>query len=575
MQRNERVSPHDLPGGRQRPAYPALRRRGAAHRVARGPRGGRGRHSPGKRGRPRYRDAAGLPQGREPPALPGAGRHRARGLPLSAAAHGLFPAARRAAGRPAHRQGRRVPGARSSPAQARVPVRAGLRGRTRRHCASRRRRPERRTQPRRQFPRLPHPERQQEFDLGRAAPVAFADHLRRARRLGLPRALPALQGAAAAVDFAPMITSREIRLKSRLVGMPSAENFELVTVSVPRPGPGEVQVQNLWMTVDPYMRGRMADRASYTPSSRPGKEVPALGARLGALPRGAAIGEIAASNSTMYGWRPNFQVGETLQGGAIGEVAASDDPRFQPGDLVSSWFGWRERFNAPGGSLQKVDTVGLSPQAFLGVAGSPGLTAWVGLLKIAMPKPGDVVFVSAASGAVGSVACQIAKLKGHTVIGSAGGAAKCAFVKHIGVDHVIDYKAAGDLTEALLHVAPAGIDVYFENVGCEHLEAALAAANPFARSAICGMISPYNATELPTGPRNIMFVMGKSLRLEGYDIATYLDFMPEFQSEMTSWIQEGKVTWRETVDHGIENAPAAFLKLFKGENFGKMLVTLG
>src|SRR5882672_10754943 len=137
-----------------------------------------------------------------------------------------------------------------------------------------------------------------------------------------------------------MITSREIRLKSRLVGMPSADNFELVTVPVPRPAPGEVQVQNLWMTVDPYMRGRMADRASYTPSSRPGKEVPALGARLGALPRGAAIGEIAASNSTMYGWRPNFQVGETLQGGAIGEVAASDDPRFKPGDLVSSWFGW-------------------------------------------------------------------------------------------------------------------------------------------------------------------------------------------------------------------------------------------
>src|SRR6267154_1299844 len=170
-----------------------------------------------------------------------------------------------------------------------------------------------------------------------------------------------------------MITSREIRLKSRLVGMPSADNFELVTVPVPRPGPGEVQVQNLWITVDPYMRGRMADRAIYTPSSRPGKELP------------GAIGEIAASNSTMYGWRPNFQVGETLQGGAIGEVAASYDPRFKPGDLVSSW---------------------------------------VGLRKIAMPKPGDVVFVSAASGAGGCAVSQIAKLKGHTVVGSAGGAAK-------------------------------------------------------------------------------------------------------------------------------------------------------
>jgi NADPH-dependent curcumin reductase CurA len=185
-----------------------------------------------------------------------------------------------------------------------------------------------------------------------------------------------------------MITSREIRLKSRPVGMPSADDFELATVSVPRPPPGEVQVQNLWMAVDPYMRGRMAHRASYVPSFRPGKKL-----------HGGAIGEIAAANSTMYGWRPPFQLGEALEGGAFGEVAASDDPRFKSGDLVSSWLGWRERFNAPAGTLQKLDTFGLPPQAFLGVAGMPGLTAWVGLLTIAMLKPGDVVFVSAASGA--------------------------------------------------------------------------------------------------------------------------------------------------------------------------------
>jgi len=198
-----------------------------------------------------------------------------------------------------------------------------------------------------------------------------------------------------------MITSREIRLKSRPDGMPSADNFELATVSVPRPAPGEVQVQNLWMTVDPYMRNRMADRASYAPSSQPGKEV-----------HEGAIGGIAASNSTMYGWRPPFQLGEALDGGAIGEVAASDDPRFKPGDLVSSWFGWREWFNAPTANLQKLDTFGLPPQAFLGVAGMPGLTAWVGLLKIAMLKPGDVVFVSAASGAVGSVVCRSPSSRG-------------------------------------------------------------------------------------------------------------------------------------------------------------------
>src|SRR5712671_4150973 len=197
-----------------------------------------------------------------------------------------------------------------------------------------------------------------------------------------------------------MITSREIRLKSRPVGMPNADNFELVTVSVPSPAPGEVQVQNLWMAVDPYMRNRMAHRASYAASSQPDKEV-----------HRGAIGEIAASNSTMYGWRPPFQLGEALDGGAIGEVAASDDHRFKPGDLVSSWFGWREWFNAPAANLQKLDTFGLPPQAFLGVAGMPGLTAWVGLLKIAMLEAGDVVFVSVAAGAVGSVEHHVARFK--------------------------------------------------------------------------------------------------------------------------------------------------------------------
>src|SRR6476469_6883057 len=240
------------------------------------------------------------------------------------------------------------------------------------------------------------------------------------------------------------------------------------------------------MTVDPYMRGRMVDRASYVPP---------------------------------------FQLGEPLQGGAIGEVVASDDPRLKRGDLVSTIFGWRESFNAPAANLQKLETLGLPPQAFLGVAGMPGLTSWVGLLKIATLKPGDVVFVSAAAGAVGSAVCQIAKLKGHTVIGSAGGVEKCAFLKEIGVDYVIDYKATGNLTDALLGAAPLGIDVYFDNVGGAHLEAALAAANQFARFALCGMISIYNATGLPDGPRNIMFVVGKSIRLEGFTVSNYFNLI--------------------------------------------------
>src|SRR2546427_7549539 len=230
--------------------------------------------------------------------------------------------------------------------------------------------------------------------------------------------------------FSIMVASREIRLKKRLVGAPSVDNFELATVSVPAPALGEVQVKNLWMSVDPYMRGRMVDRASYHAHLPLGEATPAR-----------EIGEVAASNSTMYGWRPPFKLGEALQGGAIGEVVASEDPRFKPGDLVSSMFGWRERYNAPASTVERLDTLGLPPQAFLGVAGVTGLTAWGGLLKVAALKSGDVVFVSAAAGAVGSVACQIAKLKGHTVIGSAGGANKGAFLRKIGLAHVIDYKA--------------------------------------------------------------------------------------------------------------------------------------
>jgi len=332
-----------------------------------------------------------------------------------------------------------------------------------------------------------------------------------------------------------MVTSREIRLKSRPVGMPAADNFELVTVSVPDLAPEEVQVKNLWMTVDPYMRGRMIDRPSYVPP---------------------------------------FKLGEPLQGGAIGEVTASNDARFKLGDLVSTMFGWREVFNAPASTLQKLDTFGLPPQAFLGVAGMPGLTAWVGLLKIAALKPGDVVFVSAAAGAVGSVVCQIAKIKGHTVIGSAGGSAKGTFLKQIGVDHVIDYKTTDNLTEAVLRMAPNGIDVYFDNVGGEHLEAALTAANRFARFALCGMISQYNLVGQPEGPRNLMLAVAKSIRLEGFIVSNHFNLIPEFRKDMSGWIREGKITWKETVEQGIEKAPAAFLKLFKGENIGKMLVKL-
>jgi len=237
-------------------------------------------------------------------------------------------------------------------------------------------------------------------------------------------------------------------------------------------------------------------------------------------------------------------------------------------------FGWRERYNAPASTVERLNTLRLPPQAFLGVAGVTGLTAWGGLLKIASLKAGDVVFVSSAAGAVGSVACQIAKLKGHRVIGSAGGANKCAFLRDIGVDHVIDYKATSNLADAVLRGAPNGIDVYFDNVGGNHLEAALAAANRYARFVLCGMISQYNTVGLPAGPRNIMFVIGKCIRMEGLDVANYFNLLPEFHQDLSGWIRDGKLVWKESVEQGIENAPIAFLKLFNGENFGKMLVKL-
>ena len=332
-----------------------------------------------------------------------------------------------------------------------------------------------------------------------------------------------------------MTTSREIRLKSRPNGLPTADNFELASVELPDPGSGQVQVRNTWMTVDPYMRGRMNDVQSYAPP---------------------------------------FQIGQALQGGAVGEVVASNDPAFKPGETVQSFFGWREAFNAPASAVQKLETHGLPPQAFLGHAGMPGLTAYVGLLRIAELKEGDVVLVSGAAGAVGSVVCQIAKIKGHTVIGSAGGPEKTAYLREIGVDHVIDYKAERDLTAAVMRAAPGGIDVYFDNVGGACMEAALMAAKPFGRFALCGMISQYNNTDLGEGVRGLVMAVGKSLSLKGFIVSNHTDMQGAFIKDLSAWTAAGKIKARETVKEGIDKAPAAFLGLFKGENLGKMLVKL-
>jgi NADPH-dependent curcumin reductase CurA len=335
--------------------------------------------------------------------------------------------------------------------------------------------------------------------------------------------------------------SREMQLKRRPVGTPVAEDFALVTLEIPPPGPGEVQVRNLWMAVDPAMRGRMNDAKSYVPP---------------------------------------FALDAAMEGPAIGEVLASNDPAFAPGDLVFSRLGWREVFNVPASALQHRDRVALPPQAYLGFAGSTGLTAYAGLLRIAQLRAGDVVFVSAASGAVGSIACQIARIKGAKVIGSAGGPRKKAFLLDtVGVDAAIDYKAETNLTKALAREVQAigaiGIDVNFENVGGEHLQAALALANPRARFAICGMISQYNVTEAPTVPRNLTMIMTKSLRLEGFIVLDHMDLEPQFLADMKAWHADGLINQMETVHEGIENSVDAFNGLFTGDNLGRTLVKLG
>ncbi len=336
------------------------------------------------------------------------------------------------------------------------------------------------------------------------------------------------------------LMSTEWALARRPVGMPQLADFASRTVEIPAPADGEIQVMNTWMSVDPYMRGRMYDRESYVPP---------------------------------------FQIGETLQGGAVGRVTASANPDYKTGDLVSSFNGWRTAWVGPPAAAmaQKLPASGLPESAFLGIAGMPGLTAYAGLLRVGELKDGDIVFVSGAAGAVGSTVVQIAKIKGCTVIGSAGGADKCAFVKSIGADAVVDYKQAKGfegLTAALKAAAPKGIDVYFDNVGGDHLTAAIECARPMARMALCGMIAQYNATTPVPGPHNMIMTVGKQLKLQGFIVSTHNDMLPAFHADMAGWIASGKMRFEETVMSGIEKAPEAFLGLFTGANTGKMLVKL-
>lgn len=332
-------------------------------------------------------------------------------------------------------------------------------------------------------------------------------------------------------------TARHVNLASRPSGMPVPENFEIVEAEVPAPQDGEIVVANRFMSVDPYMRGRMNDVKSYVPP---------------------------------------FQIGEPLAGGAVGAVTESKAPDVAVGDLVVHGLGWREVAVLPASQSQPAASVpGVSLSANLGVLGMPGLTAYAGLLDVASFVEGDAVFVSGAAGAVGSLVGQLAKLKGASlVVGSAGSDEKVAWLRsELGYDAAFNYKS-GPVAELLTAAAPDGIDVYFDNVGGDHLQAAIGALRPHGRVALCGAISMYNNTAPTPGPNNLTLAIGKRLNLRGFIVSDHADMRDDFVREVGGWLADGTIKQEETVMHGIDNAPAAFIGLLSGANTGKMVVEL-
>ncbi len=329
---------------------------------------------------------------------------------------------------------------------------------------------------------------------------------------------------------------RQIVLASRPSGWPTPVNFALAEADRPELADGQVRVRNLFMSVDPYMRGRMNDVKSYVPP---------------------------------------FRLGEPLEGGAIGTVIESRAPELAEGDLVLHMLGWRDEAVLPARQARKVSPVkGLSPSVYLGVLGMPTLTAYVGLLDIAALAPGDVVFVSGAAGAVGSMAGQIAKLKGAgRVIGSAGSDEKVRWLREIGFDAAFNYKA-GPVIQQLREAAPAGVDVYFDNVGADHLDAALVMLNNHGRVAMSGAIAHYNAAESPVGPSNLGLVITKRLTLRGFIVIDHQHRMPDMIADVSAWLQDGTLSHAETIVDGLDHAPDAFIGLLRGANTGKMLVRL-
>jgi hypothetical protein len=333
------------------------------------------------------------------------------------------------------------------------------------------------------------------------------------------------------------MNSHQWKLVRRPVGLPVADDFSYEVVELPPLDEGEVRVANEFLSVDPYMRGRMNDTKSY----------------------------IAP-----------FELGKTMLGGAVGRVIESRSPDLAEGDVVEHWFGWRDVAQADAAHFtRRAELPGLPTSVYLGALGVPALTAWIGLFVVAEMKPGDAVFVSGAAGAVGTAVGQLARLHGASrVIGSAGSQEKIDLItSRYGYDAAFNYKD-GKVSRQLVAAAPDGIDVYFDNVGGDHLEAAIFSMNTGARAAICGSISSYNAESMPPGPRNLWMLTTKSLTLKGFTIPSMMHHTDAFIAEVGPLVSSGEFLWNETIVDGIDNALEAFYGLMRGENAGKMLVRM-
>lgn len=330
-----------------------------------------------------------------------------------------------------------------------------------------------------------------------------------------------------------MPINKQIVLDSRPTGAAEPRNFRLVESEAPSPGPGQVLVRHLYLSLDPYMRGRMNDAKSYA--------------------------------------KPQ-ELGAVMVGGTVGEVVASNNPRFKTGDKVVGMGGWQNYALSDGGDLRVIDASRIPVQAYLGPVGMPGVTAWYGLNKIIAPKKGETVVVTAATGAVGSVVGQLAKVAGATVIGVAGGPEKCAYAKNeLGYDACVDHKSP-NFVEELKAALPRGVDGLFENVGGLPFETAARRFNDFARAAICGLIASYDGAPAPAVDLRVMLT--KRIKVEGFIVADHMALWPTALAELAGHVAAGRIRYRETISNGLESAPEAFLGLLKGRNFGKQLVKL-